>query len=261
MILAMYTQCPECLTIYRIPLTALTRAHGRARCGVCRAEFDVLATLTEQLPAEPVGRLTRHQPGPLPILDVPAMRPKAGQHDLFAIEADEEDVAPAPSFMHEPEAPARGGRLLRYANVLLLVGLLAQAAYAGRGIWMNEPRLRPWLDAACLRLQCRLPERVDLGQIALVSRDVRPHPSHAGALIISATMLNRADFVQPYPIVEITLSDLDEQRIAMRRVAPQDYLVDMRALARGLAPGATATIDLEVLDPGRNAVAFEFKFR
>lgn len=47
----------------------------------------------------------------------------------------------------------------------------------------------------------------------------------------------------------------------MRRVAPQDYLVDARALARGLAPNATATIDLEVQDPGRNAVAFEFKFR
>ena len=169
----MYTQCPECLTIYRIPVDALTRAHGRA-------------------------------PRPTP----------------------------------------RGSRMLRYANLLLLLGLLAQATYAGRSWWMNEPRLRPWLDAACLRFDCRLPPRTDLGQIALVSRDVRPHPSQAGALIISATMLNRAAFTQPYPIV-----------------APQDYLVDARALARGLAPNATATIDLEVQDPGRNAVAFEFKFR
>ena len=80
----MYTQCLECLTIYRIPVDALTRAHGRARCGVCRAEFDALATLVDHLPAEPVSTLERHQPGPLPILDVPAMRPKAGQHDLFA---------------------------------------------------------------------------------------------------------------------------------------------------------------------------------
>jgi predicted Zn finger-like uncharacterized protein len=256
----MYTQCPECLTVYRIPVDALTRAHGRARCGVCRAEFDVLATLVDQLPPEPFGKLERHHPGPLPILDVPAMRPKAGQHDLFAIE-DEGEVAPAPSFVHGPPPKPRSGRLLRFANALLLLGLLAQAGYASRAWWLNEPRLRPWLDAACLRLECRLPARTDLGQIALVSRDVRPHPSQRGALIISATMLNRANFVQPYPIVEITLSNLDEQRVAMRRVAPQDYLVDMRALARGLAPNATATIDLEVQDPGRNAVAFEFKFR
>jgi predicted Zn finger-like uncharacterized protein len=256
----MYTQCLECLTIYRVPIDALTRAHGRARCGVCRAEFDALATLVDHLPAEPIGALERHVPGPLPILDVPAMRPKAGQHDLFAIE-DDDVVAPAPTFVHPPAPTPRGSRVLRYANALLLCGLLAQAAYAGRAWWMNEPRLRPWLDAACLRLDCRLPARLDLTQIALVSRDVRPHPSQSGALIISATMLNRANFTQPYPIVEITLSDLDEQRIAMRRVAPQDYLVDARALARGLAPNATATIDLEVQDPGRNAVAFEFKFR
>ena len=257
----MYTQCPECLTIYRIPAEALTRAHGRARCGVCRAEFDALATLVDHLPPEPVGQLERHQPGPLPILDIPAIRPKAGQHDLFAIDDEDEAVAPAPSFMHEPAPKPRGSRLLRYANVLLFCALLAQAAYAGRSLWMSEPRLRPWLDAACLRLDCRLPPRTDLGQIALVSRDVRPHPSQPGALIISATMLNRAGFTQPYPIVEITLSDLDEQRIAMRRIAPQDYLVDARALARGLAPDATATVELEVLDPERNAVAFEYKFR
>lgn len=257
----MYTQCPECLTVYRIPIDALTRAHGRARCGVCRAEFDVLATLVEHLPPEPLGKLERHHPGPLPILDVPAMRPKAGQHDLFALDAEDDDLAPAPSFVHEPAPKPRASRLLFATNLLLLFGLLAQGGYAGRSWWINEPRLRPWLDAACLRLDCRLPARTDLSQISLVSRDVRPHPSQSGALIISATMLNRADFVQPYPIVEITLSDLDEKRVAMRRVAPQEYLVDMRALARGLAPNTTATIDLEVQDPGRNAVAFEFKFR
>jgi len=138
--------------------------------------------------------------------------------------------------------------------------MLAQLVYATRALWLDDARLRPWLDAACERLTCRLPPRRDVAQIALVARDVRPHPSEPGALVISATMLNRAAFVQPYPTLEITLSNLDEQRIAMRRLAPQDYLNDARALARGLPPGATATIDLEVFDPGKQAVAFEFKF-
>lgn len=254
----MYTQCPECLTIFRIGADALARSRGRGRCGVCRAEFDALATLAERLPSDAAKALERHPPGALPIFDEPLKRARIGQDDLFAAQ---EAPAPAPSFLRDPPPKPQGNRLLRVANAVLLLALLAQSAYAMRGYWMNEPRLRPWLDAACLRLDCRLPARADLGQIALVSRDVRPHPSERGALIISATMQNRASFVQPYPIVEITLSDLDEKRIAMRRVAPQDYLVDARALARGLAPNATATIDLEVLDPGRNAVAFEFKFR
>ena len=35
---------------------------------------------------------------------------------------------------------------------------------------------------------------------------------------------------------------------------------DPRAIAQGLAPGATTALVFEVADPGRNAVAFEFKF-
>ena len=150
--------------------------------------------------------------------------------------------------------------MLALLNGLLLVCLLGQAAYASRDRWLDHAALRPWLDAACERLHCRLPARRDLGQIALVARDVRPHPSVAGALMISATLQNRAHFVQAYPGLEITLSDLNERRIAMRRLAPQDYLGDAIALGRGLPPGATATIDLEVADPGKLAVAFEFRF-
>jgi hypothetical protein len=46
----------------------------------------------------------------------------------------------------------------------------------------------------------------------------------------------------------------------MRRFHPRDYVSDPRAIAQGLAPGATTALVFEVADPGRNAVAFEFKF-
>lgn len=255
----MYAQCPECLTIYRVLAEVLTRARARARCGICRAEFDLLATLCDPLPPDPVYRLTRHHPGALPLLETPVLRPSPGQRDLFDL--PDETVAPTPTFAQAAPPPPRGRRLLRFANGLLLLALCAQGAYASRAEWISDARVRPWLDAVCLRLDCRLPPRVDLGLISLAARDVRPHPSYPGALIISATLLNRGEFSQPYPIVEVTLSDLDEQRIAMRRVSPQDYLLDQAALLQGIPPGANATVELEVLDPGRNAVAFEFKFR
>ena len=46
----------------------------------------------------------------------------------------------------------------------------------------------------------------------------------------------------------------------MRRFRPREYITDSRSLAAGLAPGATAALVFEVADPGKNAVAFEFKF-
>jgi hypothetical protein len=56
------------------------------------------------------------------------------------------------------------------------------------------------------------------------------------------------------------LSDLDDNRIAMRRFRPAEYLHDEAARQAGLAPGASAALVFEVHDPGQNAVAFEFSF-
>lgn len=263
----MYTQCPGCLSLYALNLDQLIQGRGRACCGSCRTEFDVLASLSDDVPQPPDTMLMRHLPGEIPVLRGNAGRGKAGQRDLFTAVPPADDavaaVPPQPSFAARKERPAarRGAsRIWIFANFLLLLALLAQLAFASRATWLDDARVRPWLDAACERIGCRLPPRRDVAQIALVARDVRPHPSEPGALVISATMLNRAKFGQPYPTLEITLSNLDEQRIAMRRLAPQDYLNDARALARGLPAGATATIDLEVFDPGKQAVAFEFKF-
>jgi len=81
------------------------------------------------------------------------------------------------------------------------------------------------------------------------------------ALIISASLRNDAAVTQAFPEVDIVMSDLDENRIAMRRFRPQEYLGDARTIATGMAPGSTAALVFEVADPGKNAVAFEFKFR
>ena len=142
----------------------------------------------------------------------------------------------------------------------LLLSLLAQIGYAKREPLLDDARVRPWLDQACATLGCRLPLRHAAGKLALLSRDIRPHPSVANALIISASLRNDAAFAQAFPNVEIVLSDLDENRIAMRRFRPQEYLGDTRTIASGMAPGSTTALVFEVADPGKNAVAFEFKF-
>src|SRR6185312_4552558 len=50
------------------------------------------------------------------------------------------------------------------------------------------------------------------------------------------------------------------RRLAMRRLQPEESLDDDAILRRGLAPGASAVLLLEVEDPGDKAVAFEFGF-
>ena len=78
--------------------------------------------------------------------------------------------------------------------------------------------------------------------------------------MISLSLRNEAAFAQPWPVVVVTLSDAQGHRLAMRRLQPVDYLDDPDVLRRGLAPGATTALLLEVEDPGDQAVAYEFGF-
>ena len=272
----MYAQCPECLAIYKLGAAPLTAARGRVRCGGCASEFDALLTLTEELPTGSVNQLPHHAPSAPPLLSVPAMRPHAPQRELFVrFDPDQPkrptstidptlraDRASAPSFVRRPRTRAvpRGGYGWSLGALLLLLVLLAQWAWLERVRLMSNPAVLRVAESACARLRCTLPAVRDESRIALLARDVRPHPSVPNALVISATLANQAPFAQPYPIVEITLADPNELRIAMRRFRPEEYVADGEALARGLAPGANAAISFEVEDPGKNAIAFEFKF-
>jgi predicted Zn finger-like uncharacterized protein len=262
----MYAQCPECLTIYKLGVRELASAHGSVHCGHCNAVFDALRTLTEHLPPEPVHTLASHPPPDAPPrLTVPALRPQPAPHTLL-FDPDERrsraaSRGPLPTFARSRSVrPPPRQWPWRVGAALLLLSLGGQIGYAERATLLDDARVRPWLDRFCAEFHCRLPLRHDPSRLALLSREIRPHPSVPNALIISATLRNDAPFAQAFPAVEITLSDLDENRVAMRRFAPQEYLGDSRSIVNGLAPGATAALVFEVVDPGKNAVAFEFKF-
>ncbi len=48
----MYSQCPECLTRFRVSAAALRAAHGTVRCGRCGSAFDALPRLSDTLQAD-----------------------------------------------------------------------------------------------------------------------------------------------------------------------------------------------------------------
>jgi hypothetical protein len=234
-------------------------------CTHCSAVFDALRTLTDSLPSG-VMRLDAHPATPdLPDLDMPVMRPSpeaevAPTGDLFA-QSVEAEAPRAPEFTRTRMAtPVSSAWSWRIGVALLIPLLLAQVGYAERFELLRNQVTRPWLERACASLGCTLPLVHDADGLVLLSRDVRPHPSVANALIISATLRNNADHVQAFPTVEITLTDLNEHRIAMRRFRPQEYVGDSRTIRSGLASGASTALVFEVADPGKSAVAYEFRF-
>lgn len=283
----MYTQCPECLSVFSLDAQTLAKAHGHVVCGHCQAGFDSLATLAEQLPPEPFTELPVNEPAyEPPLLDLVVYRPRPASSAVVV--ADEAVVAAAPGsavedfsqlvftprFAREPRTQEPVARRQRrhlqsseerrwpwVAACLLLALLLAvQLAWAKRDELIRNPGVGGWLRSSCAALGCELPLVAAPQQLRLLASNVQAHPSVAGALMISASVRNDAGFAQPWPVLTITLSNAQGQRIAMRRLQPAEYLDDAAILRHGLAPGGSAVLLLEVEDPGDKAVAFEIGF-
>lgn len=146
-----------------------------------------------------------------------------------------------------------------FGSLLLIMALAGQLAWFNRSTLALDPRWRPWLQGVCDVAGCQLPPQRDPHAIEMVDRNVQSHPQYQGALLITATLVNQAPFAQPYPQVELSMTDLDQKRVAARRFLPSEYLDNGHP--QGLIPpGASARLKLEIADPGQEAVGFEFEF-
>lgn len=143
---------------------------------------------------------------------------------------------------------------------LLMLTLVAQYLYFARQDLAQYPALRPVLQRLCAALECSLPLRHAPARIELLSRDVITHPRIRAALLINATFVNRADFIQAYPVLQISLSGDNGTVVAMRRFQPAEYLPPGIAVAAGLAPGVPVHVVLELAEPSRPAASFQFEF-
>jgi predicted Zn finger-like uncharacterized protein len=263
----MYTQCPECLSVFSVDARTLAQAHGFVMCGHCGAGFDCIGTLADQLPPEPFTELPSHEPGvEPPKVELVVYRPRpvipepAAEVESLPLRDEFADLIVTPRFARNQRAdkPRRWPWLL--ACTLLLLGLGAQLAWALRDSLITDSTVGPLLQQACAALQCKLPPVRDVDKLRLLARDVQTHPTVPGALLISATLRNDAAYTQPWPVVVIRLSDGNGKVIAMRRLNPYEYLDDTDALRRGLAPGASTALVFEVEDPSHQAVAFDLGF-
>jgi hypothetical protein len=181
------------------------------------------------------------------------------------IEADA-DAEPVPATELPVYVPPRVPWLRRSDGLwalgcaALVLVLAAQVAWASRISLVGDPATQAWALRACAHLDCRLPPIRAIAQLQLLSRDVRPDPDAKGALVITATFRNNARIRQPWPVVMVALTDLDNNVIAMRRFRPAEYMPDPARRAAGIGAGTTAAVAFEVADPGSRAVSFRFGF-
>lgn len=248
----METECPHCNTIFRVKESELEQADGQVRCGHC------LAIFTAENPYNSTSYQTEHiskEAGDLNQED------EISLEDLQNIVAD---VIPPELRAESRKGKSHFGFLGTLVLTLLILtsisGLFLQYAYYNRNNLVKITELRPWLETMCQQINCTLPPPRDRKKITLSSKNIFSHPNVEGALMVSASIINQADFAQTYPIIELRFENVRGKTIAGRRFNAVEYLGIPEDQISQMQPDVPVNINLEIKDPGNNMVSYEFSF-
>ena len=259
----MYTFCPNCFAVYQLTAGHLGKAGGRTRCGECGQIYlavdylyDELAAAREALELQRASGVNHED------LVADATAAAESAETTAGVEPASlplHPVRPLPdSWQHRAVSMADIGNGAGIGFLLLLLGL--QWVYFNRDALAADERWRPLLERGCDVVHCDLPLRVDFSRIDIINRDVRKHPSVEDVLLVNVDFENRAEFIQPYPVLEISFTDQSGNAVAMRRFSPAEYLDTGVDPEDGMATESPVRVMLEVVDPGDEVVSFQFAF-
>lgn len=273
---SMQTQCPHCQTLFHLTREQLHMAEGLVRCGVCKEVYNALDT-----PPAPDDRLLAAGEQDIPAISNPpaqsdastakpqqAQTPEADDaFDLFQPEPETEETLSFNSVIPDEirrqatqQSSTLSSLLWSLAILFLAFTLVAEYVWFNRNKLIQLPQARPWVKRICELTDCELAALSDPSQIKLLSRKVYTHPNQKHALMINITMVNHASFIQPYPDMLIKFSDIRGHVVASRRFQPEQYLHRSRSQLPLLKPDIPVSFTMEVEDPGKNAMTYEFDF-
>ncbi len=188
----------------------------------------------------------------------------AGDEVAEAAGAEEPELPPQ---LREdsPESVSVGRRLAGIAAVVLLTLLLAgQWVYLrAEQLVVLAPEARPWVEAFCRQLHCVVDSSGRQGTTAagfvIQSTDVSLDESADRLLIAHIRFHNPGPANRPYPVLQLTLTDLSGGRHAGRRFTPPEYLPAGTDASAPIPAGESREVTLELLYPGFDPAAYEFE--
>ena len=256
----MQAECPNCHTLFRVTEAQLDMAEGMVRCGFCKHVFNARAK----------DDVSADEPGPVQSATdlsnndlAPAAGTPATQTDIDSLASDDYAslTAADPYALGSTRSYSTAATVAWSLAILSLIALLA-----AEFIWFNHPELlqgqgyQPLTQKLCAVTDCTHMQKRDPSQIEMISRNVYTHPNEKHALMVSTTLVNNASYAQPYPDVQIDFSNVRGRLIASRRFRPEEYLqVDEDQIGL-LGSGTQIAFALEISDPGREAITYEFSF-
>ncbi len=293
----MQTQCPSCKTQFHLTQTQLTMADGMVRCGVCDEIFNALDNPQTHRPhdnnqgitieatdsvsgAQPmadhnnIDTPVTSQPDHIEVITAtPAEDDQynldtGSEFDLF--NTDDEDLSGnsnrliVPDKLRKisnPHSTSMFSSLLWSCGILLLfITLMGEYLWFNRNQLIQLPQAQPWVKRICQHVNCELAGLHDPSKIKLLSRKIVSSPGQQHALMVSVTLINHAAFAQPWPVMQIDFSNIRGKIVAARRFKPEEYLHTPANQQHLLPPEQAKRFSMELYDPGKSAMTYEFNF-
>ncbi len=288
----MQTQCPHCETKFRVTEVQLKTAEGLVRCSVCEEIFNVFevsrhnnsqeSLLDENHLYHEVDGLSETSIDSFSTADFDNEQPYEDQAINEAVDYNktttidesqkdafdffDEDINTSANYVVPDEFRGTGssrdisGILWGIGILLLVTSLFVEYAWFNRNQLSKIPEFQPWLEKLCPQKDCRNIAIREPSKIELVTRNIYSHPNEKNALIINVTMHNNAEFAQAYPVMQIDFSDIRGGSVAARRFLPTEYLPLETQQSGPLAPDSSISFSMEIKDPGKQALTYEFNF-
>ncbi|OED40880.1 hypothetical protein ACH42_15580 [Endozoicomonas sp. (ex Bugula neritina AB1)] len=294
------TQCPHCSTSFRVTQAQIEAANGAVRCGSCLQVFDARkhmenkeaasseATIAEQSPVSENIQPKDPKNTP-PSFDETTVieSEKPFNHSRIIInEVEPEFANTEEKIIKKDEAQNEIHSVLNHLNqddihffennpkkrkwkkiilsgsaiIFLTVLLLLQYAWFQRGHLSLNTTLRPSYNIACQLLTCDLPPLVDIKAIKSLQLLVRSHPDAPNALLVDTVIINSAIHPQPYPVLHLSFTDINGNLVANRAFTSKEYLGGELAGTKEMPSSRPIRLNLEIIDPGQEAVNYALTF-
>jgi predicted Zn finger-like uncharacterized protein len=254
----METTCSQCKSRFRVTEKQLRQVYGKVCCGECGSVFNAMAALKDyegELPPDyfeqPLEADELWQEKTLPLSDFETETGFVERRQVSLHEA---------MYGSERRSLFALGPLAWLVGILLLAAVgIAQAIYYQRYQLIENPRYQQQVINLCQLLPCAETAFSSLEQIRLLERNVFTHPVASNALMVTGSFVNQAPFAQKPPDLLISLFDIQGKLIANRLFTPPEYLLENKN--RGVVkPELPVQFRLEIIDPGTDALTYEFEF-
>jgi len=156
-------------------------------------------------------------------------------------------------------APRNRPHPLLLLSLIVLSGALGlQIILVERETLARNPAWRPALGRLCLLAGCHLSSWRQPDAFTVVNQSIEADPKQAETLVVLLSFRNSAQWPQPWPQIELALTDINGRIIGLRRFRPKDYVNEDQD--REIKAGQTVSVEIAIQEPAGKAAGFTFGF-